>query len=163
MDWGNQFDWTHPENLWSIIRYWVNENAAKIIRINALGYGWEPWLQADLADFLQQVTGGILHRETYAYEGLQRMDLTLWEYSGGSLTNYFEFKCRSEKMDSTHLAEGLLEDAHKIEGIMINRKNTRAWTLGFFVDDNYKPPGLDSWTYKSVNGIGVVFTTGIQL
>ena len=113
---------------------------------------WEPWLQADLADFLQQKTGATLHRETFVYEGLQRMDLTIWEYSGGSLTNYFESKCRSENMNSANLINGLLRGADKIKGIMVDRKGTRTWVIGFFVDDG-KPSGLESWIYNLSMGL----------
>ena len=156
-----EFDWENPEKVWRVIRDWVRENAPKIIRINGLGYGWEPWLQADLADYMQQNTGATLHRESYVYEGNQRMDLTIWEYSGGSLTNYFEFKCRSANMDAAALSAGLRSDAEKIPGIMLNRKGTRAWVMGFFVDDG-KPSGLSSWQYKVVDGIGVVYQTDIK-
>lgn len=123
-----EFDWTNPENVWRKLHSWVTHNAEKIKRIHGLGYGWEPWLQADLADYMQQETKTVLkvHRETRVYSDLQRMDLTTWDYSSDSLSHCFEFKCRSEKIDSKELADGLRKDFEKLELIAVNRKQTRA-------------------------------------
>ena len=76
----------------------------------------------------------------------------MWAYSDGSLTNYFEFKCRSEKTDGADLVDGLRRDVEKIQGIMVDRKGTRAWIMAFFVDDG-KPSGLESWIYNLSMGL----------
>ena len=159
-----EFDWTNPEKVWRVIHQWVRENAPKIIRINGLGYGWEPWLQADLADFMQQNTNARIRRETLVYGDDRRMDLTMWKNDGGPLTNYFEFKCRSEKMTPTGLAQGLQNDFAKAKTITEDRKDTRAWIMGFNVEDaSEKNLELKGWTSKSIDGIRVVYKTDIEV
>ena len=159
---GNQFDWTNPEKLWALIYQWVHDNAPKIKRIHDLGYGWEPWLQADLAEFMQRNMDARIHRESLVYGDDRRMNLTMWEMNDGPLTNYFEFKCRSEKMTPTGLAQGLQDDFVKAKTITADRKDKRAWIVGFYVEDGSgKPPELEQWHDRSIDGVGVVYKTDI--
>ena len=54
------------------------------------------------------------------------MDLTIWNYSSGFLSNYFEFKYRSANITPTNLADGVRGDYKKIKAIAVDRKAIRA-------------------------------------
>lgn len=129
----DQFDWQDKWKVYDVVHEWVKLNAPKIIRIHNRGYGWEPWLEADLADFIQERTRTIIHRESLLYGHLQGTGLTMWAVSDE--TNYFVFKCGSEKMGLKDL-DARLSDAHaKAKTVLGHRRGKSAYIMGFSVKD----------------------------
>ena len=158
MDTREQFDWDDSWKVWDVIHEWVKLNARKIIRIHNRGYGWEPWLQADLADFIQERTRTTISRESLLYGHLQGTGLTTWTVSDGSLTNYFVFKCGSEKMGLTGL-DSRLSDAHaNAMTIVGHRRDKRAYIMGFSLKDfAEKSDEFAPCTSCTIDGVDVIW------
>ena len=151
-----------PEAVQRAISRWVSENNQKIPGIVHLGYGWEPWVQADLGYYLALETGAhdtILRREVLAYPDLRRADLAI--YGGnGRAWHYFEMKCQSPNETRNTFTQGLQADWNKLKDIWVDKHHARLWALGIWVDDGQgKPPGFPNWDFKNVNGINVLYRT----
>lgn len=153
---------TQPEAVYALIKTWVRTNAEKIFRIWGLGWGWEAWLQADLADSLQQGTGLRLHRETRIYQENEhwRMDLTMWD-DQGDILHYFEFKCKSEAGTTDAFFQGLQDDWEKVRSnLAINSTAPRAWAVGIFVDQaTERMSGHTNWNVKKYGPIWLLART----
>ncbi|MFI7388123.1 hypothetical protein [Streptomyces sp. NPDC049813] len=122
---------------------WIRENGARAQRVQLLDWGWEWWLQAELAGNLraQDSTLDVL-REQYVYEGQQRTDLVL---NGSSPVNQriiVELKTlRATEYQKAAFVKEIETDVNKLwNRLKSTQKGSQLLVMGFYFDANAPIP-----------------------
>lgn len=123
---------------------WIKENGARAERVQLLDWGWEWWLQAELAGNLRARNSLLdVRREQYVFDGQQRSDLLL---NGSSAVPgeriIVELKTlRATEYNKPAFVKEIEADVDKLQNhLKATHRGAQLFVMAFYFDANTPVP-----------------------